>query len=57
MASTKEKMLLTFMLPEHFFFEIKVGGIVDRGDKSEFDNCSTREKYPGKFFSYYSKLK
>ncbi len=56
MASAKEKMLFTSMLPKSFVFNIEVGGIQDRGDKSEFDQLTTKTIIPIKNLSSYSRL-
>lgn len=56
MASAKEKMLFTSMLPKSFVFNIEVGGIQNRGDKSEFDQLTTKTIIPIKNLSSYSRL-
>ena len=57
MASAKEKMLLTSMLPKQsFVFNIEVGGIKDRGDKSEYDQLTTKTVISIKNLSSYSRL-
>ena len=56
MANAREKMLFTSMLPKSFVFNIEVGGLKDRGDKSEFDRLTTKTIIPIKNLSSYSRL-
>jgi len=57
MANAKEKILLTSMLSKQtFVFNIEVGGIKERGDKSEFDSLTTKIVIPIKNLTSYSRL-
>ena len=57
MANAKEKILLTSMLSKQtFVFNIEVGGIKERGDKSEYDSLTTKIVIPIKNLTSYSRL-